>query len=647
MTLPIRVLVVEDEAIIAKDLQNSLRRLGYAVAAVASSGEDALHQARTTQPDIVLMDIRLKGEMDGIETAGHIREHLHLPVIYLTAHADEAMLQRAKVTGPYGYILKPFEERDLHTAIDMALYNHRAEEERTILYQLAHDLARSADINTVAGHLFAQAERLLGGEYMGLMLTNAAGTELTGVAASGMDAEAFRQERVDMGSEFSPGVLAFQQKQPVVVMELAESSQFSERLREKYHFMKSTWIVPLMSGEKAVGIFFVAYTTRRQATAQELRLLQLLGDEAALALERTRLTEELREREERLKAIFETASDAIVALDLQGVIVSVNHATELLFGYRREELVGNLFDPFLTPETASLARERTEKALKGEPLSSIFELEALCKDGARVPMEAKARFLHKQEKPAGLVCIFRDITLRKKLEQQRADFLVMLTHDIKNPLGVILGYAEMLMEEAQARGAEGEKDLLARLRGNTLTVHSLVTNYLDLSKIEAGRLTLAKKSLHLNDLLTRVQQQCQLEAQHRCLSLDVCLQEDLPAVEADALALGRVFFNLVHNAVKFTPAGGRVSISSARRQGEAVVTVADTGPGIAPGELPHVFEKYRRTEQTKHQPGTGLGLFIVKSLVEGHDGRVEVESTLGAGTRFSVFLPVVAAEPTP
>ena len=122
-----QVLVVEDEGIVAKDIQNTLKKLGYAVPAIASSGEEAIKKATETLPDLVLMDIVLEGYMDGVEAAEQIRDRFDIPVVYLTAYADNKTLQRAKITEPYGYILKPFSERELHTAIEIALYKHQME----------------------------------------------------------------------------------------------------------------------------------------------------------------------------------------------------------------------------------------------------------------------------------------------------------------------------------------------------------------------------------------------------------------------------------------------------------------------------------------------------------------------------------------
>ena len=137
-----RILVVEDERMVAKDIERRLHRLGYTVCAIASSGPEAIAQAAQTQPDLVLMDIVLQGPMDGVEAAEQIRAHSHIPVIYLTAHVDAHTLQRAKSTEPFGYILKPFDTKTLQTTIAMALYKHQMEQERAqLLRQLQDALA--------------------------------------------------------------------------------------------------------------------------------------------------------------------------------------------------------------------------------------------------------------------------------------------------------------------------------------------------------------------------------------------------------------------------------------------------------------------------------------------------------------------------
>lgn len=130
-----KILVVEDERIIAKDIKMSLEGLGYDVCALVASGEDVIEMAKRENPDLLLMDIMLKGEIDGIETVNQLRSHLDVPVVYLTAYADDNILQRAKVTEPMGYLIKPFKDRELHSAIEMALYKHRMEAKREKAYE--------------------------------------------------------------------------------------------------------------------------------------------------------------------------------------------------------------------------------------------------------------------------------------------------------------------------------------------------------------------------------------------------------------------------------------------------------------------------------------------------------------------------------
>ena len=144
------VLVVEDESIVSKDIQHSLKKLGYHVVGAASTGEQAVELAREHVPDIILMDIMLKGEMSGIDAAEAIRKEANIPVIFLTAYADESTLAKAKVTQPYGYIIKPFKEIDIHTSIEMALYKHKKEaevlKERDMLYALVENKDSNKDI---------------------------------------------------------------------------------------------------------------------------------------------------------------------------------------------------------------------------------------------------------------------------------------------------------------------------------------------------------------------------------------------------------------------------------------------------------------------------------------------------------------------
>ncbi len=404
------------------------------------------------------------------------------------------------------------------------------------------------------------------------------------------------------------------------------------------------WFVALfwLTGQIiAAGIIRAVYARFIYFAAElEKTNLALLAEIA----ERERIEAALRESEQRYRELFENAGDMIAIMTMDGTITDVIRGAETLTSTPREQVIGKHFREFLTPAANARMEERFRRFYAGEEIPSVFELELVGKDGGIVPVEVRARFIKDaQENITGFQTIHRDISARKALERQRADFLAMLTHDIRNPLGVILGYTEMLRDSARARAAQRDENFLDRIEASALTVHALVTNYLELSKIEAGQLTLVPESLAINDILGRVGRQYESEARRRQLTLRLRLQDGLPNIAGDPVALERVFANLLHNALKFTPRAGQVTISSARQNGAVVASVADTGPGIAAQEIPLLFERYKQSQTSRNREGAGLGLFIVKSLVAAHHGQIEVKSTPGTGTCFSVFLPALAS----
>jgi signal transduction histidine kinase len=229
--------------------------------------------------------------------------------------------------------------------------------------------------------------------------------------------------------------------------------------------------------------------------------------------------------------------------------------------------------------------------------------------------------------------------IERKLARQREEFVAMLTHDIKSPLHVVIGAADMLLEETKKGSNMREQALIRNLIDSALTINSLVVNYLDFTKIEAVGVDLNKHKLALSDILSRLHRRYSTSAQRRGLALKFELETGLPAIDGDPVALERVFANLISNAIKFTPRNGRITVNARPVAHGLIVAVIDTGPGIKPSELPFIFAKYRRASNTSRQDGAGLGLFIAKSLIEAHGGRIDVHSDPGRETRFEVFLP--------
>lgn len=341
----------------------------------------------------------------------------------------------------------------------------------------------------------------------------------------------------------------------------------------------------------------------------------------------------------RLLAILEATTDFIGIADVNGRSMYVNQAGRRMVGMGEDEPETNLSVFEHHPESVRI-RFSEILPLVAQKGAWSGETALLHRDGHEIPV-SQVILAHKG--PDGNVEYFstiaRDISVSKALEKQRADFLAMLAHDIKNPLSAILGYIDILLEEEPAGRPESEVDFLRRLKSSALTIMSLIANYLDLAKVEAGHLVLHKTAQDIGLIVRNVCDQYEVVAQRYRRTLQLELPDHLPRVMGDPLALERVFANLIQNALKFTPAGGHVVVSIQQAGQHLIIEVQDTGGGIAPDESPSLFEKFHRAELTQCHEGTGLGLFIVKTIVEAHDGRVEARNCLLGGACFRVTLP--------
>jgi signal transduction histidine kinase len=220
------------------------------------------------------------------------------------------------------------------------------------------------------------------------------------------------------------------------------------------------------------------------------------------------------------------------------------------------------------------------------------------------------------------------------------DLVAALAHDIKSPLGIIMGYAERLTDQLSGDGANAEKiEALGRIQDNAQRIVNLVTGFLEASKAEAGKLEIAHRPVAMNALLEQVGRQLEPDIRKKNLALEFKLEDRLPELIGDNAQLERVFWNLLGNAIKFTPAGGKVIVTSMRQNGSVAVSIRDTGIGIQPEDLPLLFTQFRRLNSAAKIDGTGLGLFIVKTIVEAHRGTVQVESPRGGGSNFTVRIP--------
>lgn len=334
---------------------------------------------------------------------------------------------------------------------------------------------------------------------------------------------------------------------------------------------------------------------------------------------------ELRREREDTATLIETMADGVLASDARGRIVTLNAAARRLLGYSRSDSLPALAELFHDKP----ARDLVDAILAGREAQAI--------DLALGP---RALFLAGRALPnGGALLVIRDVTELRRLETVRRDFVANLSHELKTPLTSIAGYAETLAAEA---GPDTQAEQFARtILNNARRMQRLVDNLLDLSRIESGRWQPAPQAVDITHVGRETWASFATRGQERKIDFAIEVAPPGATVTADPDAVRQILTNLLENALRHTPAGGRIRVTAAAAPGGVTVAVSDTGAGIAAEHLPRIFERFYRADpaRSRDEGGTGLGLAIVKHLVEAHGGSVEARSARGAGTTIRMFFP--------
>ncbi|MBI5471960.1 MAG: PAS domain S-box protein [Ignavibacteriae bacterium] len=740
-----RILVVEDERIVAKDIQTKLRSFGYTAPAVASSAEEAIKAVERDRPDLVLMDIVLRGRESGIEAAQQIHKHYDVPIIYLTAYADAHTLERAKETGPVGYILKPFKERDLQIAVEMALYKHQMERRlkeheqwlNTTLESIG-DAVIATDVTGVIQFINASAEVLTGWRK-----EDALGKDLVEVYHI-LDSES-HERLIDpvstvllQGRSFELGnhtiVKSLTGKETriqqsgsqikdsngnifgvvLVLRDMTDHYRYLEdlhRTQERYrllfeHNPQPMWVFDrhtlafLAVNTAAITSYGYSEEEFLRMTIKDIRPpeevpalmdrlagpprqtkhglwkhrkkdgtiiivdvstheLQFEGRDAVLVLsmdvtERERATEAVRESEERFRNLIENARDAIFTLSRDAIFTTLNPAFELITGLKRDEWIGKSLTTLVHPEDLKVAIEHFGNTINGRQ-SPVFELRLLTTKDEYVVVEIMTAPQQHRGRVAGVLGIARDISERRRLEEhvrenQKLDSLGTLAggiaHDFNNILAIILGHATLLNQLMREKDQAQDKSLRA-----------IATSVERGSGVVKKLMAFARKTevqLGPVDVNQEIQETIALlrETFPRSIEFKLNLTRGLPLIMADRNQLHQVFLNLCVNARDAMEETGTLSFETEMIEGSTLlaryptvteekyihVSVSDTGFGMDSTVASRIFEPFFTTKGPGK--GTGLGLSVVYGVVKNHQGFIDVESELGLGTTFHVYLPV-------
>lgn len=369
--------------------------------------------------------------------------------------------------------------------------------------------------------------------------------------------------------------------------------------------------------------------------------LNLEQERELLKREQEKSLKDIANEKSRIRTIINCMVDGVLVTDTENRVVLFNPAASLMLAVGDDNLIGKPLSYWVKDEKLNQLIEKFFKR-KDADYSTITQEITIKKNKKEIYLRAHAAPVKTDEgEVIGSVIIFEDITPLKEFDRMKSDFVNMVSHELRTPLVTMNQQLSVILEGIAGEVNEKQRELLIHAKERNRELITMVKNLLDLSKIESGDIIQDKEPLNLNQIVNKVVEIMLPQAEKKGITLEFQPFEPLPLVDADMNSMEGVFTNLISNGIKYTECGGKVVVKSMVKGGYVQVDVVDTGIGIAPEDLPRIFDKFYRvkTEKTRKIMGSGLGLSIVKSIVEAHLGSVEVKSEPGKGTAFSVFLP--------
>lgn len=463
-----------------------------------------------------------------------------------------------------------------------------------------------------------------------------------------------------------------QDGEPVWNSDILHDPNFPRREAAGAAGLRAAFAFPARGATGILGVFEFFQREMQSPDPALLHAVATLGNQVGQFLERERVQEDVRARAAHLRATLDTSLDAIISMDHNGLVTEWNRAATELFGYTRDEAMGRDMGVLIIPPPF---REMHYAGLKryletGEPhiMNQRVELSGMRRDGSEFPVELTVTRIPLHGPPM-FTGYIRDISDRKAAERERErllaqeraaraeaeranrikdEFLATLSHELRTPLNAILGWTHLL--SAGPVPPDRLRHGVEVIERNSRIQARLIEDLLDMSRILSGKVRLEMQTVDLTTVVSAAVDSVMPTAEARSIQLDQNVAPHIPALRADPARLQQVIWNLLTNALKFTPKHGRVRISVAQEDSHVDVSVSDTGQGIAPDFLPYIFDRFRQEDAstTRMHGGLGIGLSIVKQIVEMHGGTVRADSPgEGQGTTVTIRLPVTPVQMSP
>lgn len=402
--------------------------------------------------------------------------------------------------------------------------------------------------------------------------------------------------------------------------------------------------LPLAARQKVVGLLFIFRSYSGVFSSNDYSLLSSFANQAAIAVQNAQLYGQVDQERVRLNALLDTLADGILILDSKNRIERCNPASSRMIGRPLEEIQDKQHDQVIQwaqpPEGLTL--EQAESG--GWPLTPHAHLYVegnLKRFDLEPPLPVGITYTPLISPEGGLLNIIatvRDITRFRQAEELKSTFISIISHELKTPVALIKGYVGTLRRDDAEWDPEIIQDSLAVIEDESDRLARLIENLLDASRLQAGGLVLKRSDVSLPELAKRLAKRLQIQTSNHTIVVD--FPPDFPVVLADETRLEQVITNLLNNSIKYAP-GGEIRISGQVREDNVIICASDEGPGIAPEDIPHIFDRfYRAPEMARQTQGAGLGLYLARAIIEAHDGRVWVDSEQGKGVRICFSLPI-------
>lgn len=690
------VLVIDDDPVILQLMRRALEDQGYTVT-IESMARAALARALAQPPDLLLLDLILP-DLDGVELCRRIRAESTLaevPVIVITALTDPAARLSSLEAGADDFITKPVDFIELRARVGFILRMSRYRrllEERIQRQRAEEEMARrNRELLLLNNFIVASATQLQTSQHMEEALQSACATLVQALDLASAEAWLLPEEGAGLlraaaigrkrlvGSPVASVIIA---PEPARQSGDAAGSLSAEGLPAAVaawlagHGNPAPLVAPLTINCRAAGAVVLMSAGERRFDAQERAFVQSLLSALTQAVETALLnqqlqrhaeqleamvavrTNELQAERDRTQAILEALGEAVFVTDADCLITYANPAATELTGYRGEELLGMSWCSLEPKDGARLLYETVYRQVR---FGHMWRGEMINRrrDGSRYDAALTVAPLFDPQHPAqttGMVSVHRDITPLKAAERTKDTFISNVSHELRTPLSIIALHSGNLETLYPRLSDEQRRRLIREVRSQAHLLDDLISDILDLSRIDSGSLRSEARHVDLGALLRQEVAQIQPLAGGKGLSLEVRAEPDL-ILSGDPAQIGQCVRNLLSNAIKFTPAGGSIVCSCGRMAGDpdptdwpgygapdlgvwAGLRVADSGIGIAEEHLGRLFERFYRVQSQTRVPGTGLGLAITRELITRHGGWTSVASTPGQGSTFAFYLPL-------